>query len=251
MKRFLSAQDDVCTKKQLQRALDRFVAYYNEVRPHRELGRKTPASVYSAREKAAPTGAVVKTDGRRLRFDKVDKSGSVTLRYRGRLHHIGIGAAYKGWRIAMLIDDRKIESSASMDPRYGALFSIQVGTINLCPDQRVFAGLGCLDTSVSDVSRHHRVEAKGLEPSNLLTASQALYQLSYAPEGSLTLPAGRWGSEARTSHWSARPTDPPSTTVQGDSGRPAGRHAAGSAGVRRLSLLPSAGMDGSETVAPG
>ena len=26
-----------------------------------------------------------------------------------------------------------------------------------------------------------RVEAKGLEPSNLLTASQALYQLSYAP----------------------------------------------------------------------
>jgi hypothetical protein len=27
------------------------------------------------------------------------------------------------------------------------------------------------------------VEAKGLEPSNLLTASQALYQLSYAPSG--------------------------------------------------------------------
>ena len=28
------------------------------------------------------------------------------------------------------------------------------------------------------------VEAKGLEPSNLLTASQALYQLSYAPRRS-------------------------------------------------------------------
>ena len=27
------------------------------------------------------------------------------------------------------------------------------------------------------------VEAMGLEPTNLLTASQALYQLSYAPEG--------------------------------------------------------------------
>jgi hypothetical protein len=25
------------------------------------------------------------------------------------LHHIGIGAAYKGWRIAMLVDDRTIE----------------------------------------------------------------------------------------------------------------------------------------------
>ena len=31
------------------------------------------------------------------------------------------------------------------------------------------------------------VEAKGLEPSNLLTASQALYQLSYAPEDARTL----------------------------------------------------------------
>jgi hypothetical protein len=29
------------------------------------------------------------------------------------------------------------------------------------------------------------VEARGLEPPNLLTASQALYQLSYAPEGFL------------------------------------------------------------------
>ena len=28
-----------------------------------------------------------------------------------------------------------------------------------------------------------RVEAMGLEPTNLLTASQALYQLSYAPSG--------------------------------------------------------------------
>ena len=35
------------------------------------------------------------------------------------------------------------------------------------------------------------VEAKGLEPSNLLTASQALYQLSYAPEGRVTLSALR------------------------------------------------------------
>jgi transposase InsO family protein len=109
LKRFLAAQDDVTTKKQLQREIDRFVGYYNDVRPHRELGRRTPASVYGAREKAAPTGAVVKADGRRLRFDKVDKSGSVTLRHRGRLHHIGIGAAYKGWRIAMLIDGRNIE----------------------------------------------------------------------------------------------------------------------------------------------
>ena len=33
----------------------------------------------------------------------------MTLRYRGRLHHIGIGAACKGWRVAMLTEGRNIE----------------------------------------------------------------------------------------------------------------------------------------------
>ncbi len=109
MKRFLAAQKGLRTKKQLQRALDRFVAYYNEVRPHRSIARRTPAFVYAERDKARPTGAVVATDGRRLRLDRVNKSGNVTLRYRGRLHHIGIGHAYTGWRVAMLVDGRKIE----------------------------------------------------------------------------------------------------------------------------------------------
>jgi transposase InsO family protein len=109
LKKFLAAQDGVLAKKRLQRELDRFVAYYNEVRPHRGIGRQTPASIYGAREKARPTGAVVSADGRRLRLDKVDKTGAVTLRYRGRLHHIGIGNAYRGWRIAMLVDGRDIE----------------------------------------------------------------------------------------------------------------------------------------------
>jgi len=109
LKKFLAAQEGIVTKKQLQRAIDRFISYYNEVRPHRGIGRKTPASVYLAREKATPTKAVVKADGRRLRLDKVDRSGKVTLRHRGRLHHIGVGHPYIGWRIAMLIDGLNIE----------------------------------------------------------------------------------------------------------------------------------------------
>lgn len=109
VKKFLAAQEVIDNKKQLQRDLDRFVTYYNEVRPHRALRRKTPASVYGAKAKAAPTGSVVSTGGRRLRLDKVNKSGNVTLRYRGKLHHIGIGHAYEGWRIAMLVDGRHIE----------------------------------------------------------------------------------------------------------------------------------------------
>jgi transposase InsO family protein len=108
MKKFLAAQD-ITSPKQLQRQLDRFVAYYNEERPHRGIGRKTPASVYAAREKAGPSASFVKVGDRRLRFDRVDKAGRVTLRRRGRLHHIGVGRPYAGWRVAMLIADLDIE----------------------------------------------------------------------------------------------------------------------------------------------
>lgn len=108
MKKFLAMQD-IKSPKQLQRQLDRFVAYYNDVRPHRGIGRKTPAAVYGARDKAVPSASFVKVGDRRLRFDRVDKAGRITLRHRGRLHHIGIGNAYAGWRLAMLIDGLNIE----------------------------------------------------------------------------------------------------------------------------------------------
>ena len=109
LKKFLAAQEGLRTKKQLQRAIDRFVTYYNEVRPHRGVGRKTPASVYAARAKAAPRQPVIPLDGRRLRLDKVSKAGNVTIRYRGKLHHIGLGHAYQGWPVVMLLDGRDIE----------------------------------------------------------------------------------------------------------------------------------------------
>ena len=108
MKKFLAMQD-IKSPKQLQRQLNRFVDYYNEVRPHRGIGRQTPASVYNAREKAVPSPSFVKVGERRLRFDRVDRAGRITLRHRGRLHHIGIGNAYSGWRVAMLIDGLDIE----------------------------------------------------------------------------------------------------------------------------------------------
>jgi transposase InsO family protein len=108
MKKFLAMQE-INSPKQLQRQLDRFVAYYNEVRPHRGIGRKTPAAVYNARDKAVPSASFVKVGDRRLRFDRVDKAGRITLRHRGRLHHIGIGNAYAGWRVAMLIDGLDVE----------------------------------------------------------------------------------------------------------------------------------------------
>jgi len=75
-------------------------------------------------------------------------------------------------------------------------------------NQAVFTRIEVRDDKIVDVGYHlpfdllfsssefeygDRVEAMGLEPTNLLTASQALYQLSYAPEGDDTLSACRAG----------------------------------------------------------
>ena len=108
MKKYLAKQEPPATKKQLQAQLDAFVAYYNGVRPHRAIGRRTPAEVFAARERAYPRGPKIDCTGYRVRHDKVDRSGRVTLRYQGRLHHIGIGNAYRGWRVVMLVAGRDI-----------------------------------------------------------------------------------------------------------------------------------------------
>ena len=108
VKRYLAKQDPALTKKQLQRQLDRFVAYYNNVRPHRALSRHTPAESFAARDKSSPQGPRIDTTGFRVRNDRISSSGTVTLRYRGRLHHIGIGRAYAGWRVVLLVAGRDI-----------------------------------------------------------------------------------------------------------------------------------------------
>ena len=105
LKRFLSRQDPAETIEALQTQLDRFGDYYNEVRPHRSLGRRTPAEAFAARPKATPSLQGLEVPGRfRLRRDKVDITGVVTLRHNSRLHHIGIGRKLVGTRVLVLVD---------------------------------------------------------------------------------------------------------------------------------------------------
>lgn len=104
LKKFLAAQEPATTKKQLQGQLDYFGTYYNTVRPHRSLGRRRPLEAFNAREKAGPVGAKIAAAGYRIRRDKVDKVGRVTLRYKNKMHHIAVGRAYAGWRVVLLID---------------------------------------------------------------------------------------------------------------------------------------------------
>jgi transposase InsO family protein len=107
MKKWLAAQPPADSVAGLQRQLNRFASYYNTVRPHRALGRRTPAQAYAARPKAVPTGPIIPAHYR-VRQDKIDHWGAVTLRYNSRLHHIGLGVRLAGTPVSMLIDDRHI-----------------------------------------------------------------------------------------------------------------------------------------------
>ena len=64
-----------------------------------------------------PIGKRIEAAGYRVRHDKVDAGGSVTLRHKGKLHHIGIGCPYAGWRVILLVDGLDTASSASTAQR--------------------------------------------------------------------------------------------------------------------------------------
>jgi transposase InsO family protein len=108
LKKFLERQDPCATVAELQALLDRFVAYYNNVRPHRALGRRTPAAAYGARVKARPSRDPVDVEGYRIRHDRVDDAGKVTLRYAGTLFHIGVGRAHKRTRVILLVAGKEV-----------------------------------------------------------------------------------------------------------------------------------------------
>ena len=101
MKNWLRAQPaQPATLAELQALLDTFASIYNQHRPHRSLpGRATPATAYAARPKASPGDRAADTHDR-VRTDRIDKTGLVTLRHNGRLHHIGIGGPRRNPRPA-------------------------------------------------------------------------------------------------------------------------------------------------------
>lgn len=107
LKRWLRAQPvQPATLAELQALLDTFVELYNHRRPHRSLPhRATPATVYTSLPKAAPSGERRTDTHDRVRRDKIDKAGSVTLRVAGQLRHIGVGRTYAGTDVLLLVQD--------------------------------------------------------------------------------------------------------------------------------------------------
>ena len=109
LKKWLRAQPTPpATIADLQALLDTFADQYNHRRPHRSLPhRATPAMIYNSRPKATPGDRTDDTH-ERIRRDRVDKSGKITLRHGGTLYSIGIGRTHARTRVIVLVQDLDI-----------------------------------------------------------------------------------------------------------------------------------------------
>jgi transposase InsO family protein len=107
LKKWLAAQPvQPTTLAELQALLDQFTTIYNHQRPHRALPhRATPAAAYDTLPKALPATSRDHDTHTRVRHDRIDNSGVVTLRLAGRLHHLGVGRTHARTHVLMLVDD--------------------------------------------------------------------------------------------------------------------------------------------------
>jgi transposase InsO family protein len=111
----------------LQETLDTFRDYYNAVRPHRGIGRKTPEFAYLLIPKAAPT--TPDDPGLwRVRYDIIDRDGKISLRHHGRMLHLGIGRAHARQEVICLIhnndatvitNDGTVLAEFTLNPTHG------------------------------------------------------------------------------------------------------------------------------------
>ena len=107
----------------------------SNVRPHRAIGRRTPPEdpqARQARRKARPSKPGVLVEGYRIRHYKVDATGRVSLRYRGLLFNLGIGRAYRGRRVVMMLAGRQVRI---LDEEYQLIRELTIDPTKKYQDQ--------------------------------------------------------------------------------------------------------------------
>jgi hypothetical protein len=102
LKLFLARQAPAQSLAHLQLQLDFFRSIYNQQRPHRALGNRTPAQAFNARLKATPSLTQPQLDYR-IRRDRLDAGGRVTLRYLSRLRHFHVSCKRRGQPVILLV----------------------------------------------------------------------------------------------------------------------------------------------------
>jgi transposase InsO family protein len=102
LKLFLVRQAPAESIPHLQLQLDAFRTIYNQQRPHRAIDGRTPLQAFSARLKASPSPAQSQLDYR-IRRDRLDSGGRVTLRYLSRLRHFHVSYKHRRQEVILLV----------------------------------------------------------------------------------------------------------------------------------------------------
>jgi transposase InsO family protein len=124
LKRYLSRQAPALDLPHLQLQLDAFRTYYNQQRPHRSAQGRTPFQAFQARLKAGPSLPTPPIQYR-VRRDRLDADGRVTIRYLGRLRHIHVSYRRRrqpvtllvaGAQVRIVAEDGSILRDLTLDP---------------------------------------------------------------------------------------------------------------------------------------
>src|SRR5713101_1021341 len=124
LKRYLQRQASPESLVHLQLQLDTFRVYYNQQRPHRSVDGRTPFQAFQARLKAGPSPSTPPLQYR-VRRDRLDGTGRVTIRYLGRLRHLYVSYRHKrcpvtvllaGAHLRVVAEDGSILRELTLDP---------------------------------------------------------------------------------------------------------------------------------------
>ena len=140
LKRFLRRQAPAQSLAHLQLQLDAFRNRYNQDRPHDAAGGRTPLQAFEARLKAHPTLPASAVQYR-VRRDRLDAGGKVTIRYLGRLRHLYVSYRHRRQPVTLLVagphlkvvaQDGSILRELTLDPErnYQPMKSNSVSTMS-------------------------------------------------------------------------------------------------------------------------
>jgi len=107
MKKWLTARPPATTITALQTLIDEFIDTYNHRRAHTSIGKVPPIIAYTRLPKDTPHNNGTEPHYR-IRRDRIDSRGAISLRHAGRMHHIGIGRAHKHTPVILIIDNLDI-----------------------------------------------------------------------------------------------------------------------------------------------
>ena len=179
------------TIAELQALLDQFVDEYNHHRPTplpatpRHPGR--PLRHHCPRP--CPGNQPDADTHDRVRHDRIDKTGTVTLRINGKLHHIGVGRTHARTHVILLIQDLDVRIINAVTGELLRELTIDPNR-DYQPRNNERPEPTSVGPGLSDVLRHHMVGLTGFEPAASSSRTTRATKLRHSPMAWASLPEG-------------------------------------------------------------